>query len=494
MLNRWDQNGACKRLAIFWLISSTTYFSMTADAHAQQCTAVREVIGSPSYEEDFGTGSGRVTHPNVLNHSFSASGQVQDDFYAVARSSDLSGAWMQTDAIGNVDADGSTNGRYLAINMRGKNEPSQTWLGEFFRVNNINLNPAAVSGHVLTGFRFSTSLAGTCLGCPDVPNFSLRIYDSSSGALLGQTTSSGVGVANDDIWKTAQLDVNSLSGTTSVDIVLFNSQPEGDDGNDVGVDNIFLAPRYCPNAPNIQLIKSANTSALSSTPVYGESIVYSFTVTNTGNVDLDQALTLPVDTMTYGVDGLASSVDTPMIVTRSPSSPDDNNGILEVGETIVFTGSFVLDQKSLDATGVHNTATTTGDPVQADGTPRTDLANVQDISDNDLTGNGIDGGPGGTSDDPTVVTLTSRPSLSMSKSADDNSLRAAGDVIQYTYIVTNNGNVTINNVTVNDVHNASGPAPVPSSEILSTDAAPLGDSVTFNGTYTVTQTDLDTLQ
>ncbi len=41
--------------------------------------------------------------------------------------------------------------------------------------------------------------------------------------------------------------------------------------------------------------------------------------------------------------------------------------------------------------------------------------------------------------------------------------------------MTNTGNVTLTNITVNDVHGGSGPFPTPASETL-TDNAPLGDS------------------
>lgn len=392
--------------------------------------------------------------------------------------------------------------------MRGKNEPSGSWTGEFFRVNSINLNPAAVTGHVLAGFRFSTSVAGTCdqAFCVDLPNFTLQLFNDANGALLGQQTSTGVGVVNDDVWRTVTMDVTNIAGVTAVNLVLFNSQPSGANGNDIGIDNIFLTPFYCPNAPAVQLVKSANTTGLATAPQAGETVVYTLTVSNTGNVDLDQAQTLPTDTMTYNTTGTGAAVDTPMTITRAASSPDNNNGILEVGETIVYTGSFVLDQKAIDAAGVHNTATTIGDPVKSDGTQRTDLANIQDVSDNDLTGDGTDGGPGGTNADPTVVTLNAVPTMTIGKVADDDTLRAVGNIITYTYTVTNTGNVTINNVSITDTHNGSGPAPTPQNETIATDVLPNGDStdvttdngpgdsVRFTGTYTVTQNDVDTLQ
>ena len=68
----------------------------------------------------------------------------------------------------------------------------------------------------------------------------------------------------------------------------------------------------------------------------------------------------------------------------------------------------------------------------------------------------------------------------------------------------------ISGVAIADTHNASGLPPLPSNETLVNDAAPLGDStdaavnaswdtlapgdtIRFTGTYTVTQSDVDTL-
>jgi large repetitive protein len=102
-------------------------------------------------------------------------------------------------------------------------------------------------------------------------------------------------------------------------------------------------------------------------------------------------------------------------------------------------------------------------------------------------------------------------SLLVAKSALPNLNVTAGTVVTYTYVVTNNGTSTVTNVSLNDLHNAAGPAPVPNSETLS-DVAPLGDStdtvpndgvwsvlapgdtVTLTATYTVQQSDVDNLQ
>lgn len=87
-------------------------------------------------------------------------------------------------------------------------------------------------------------------------------------------------------------------------------------------------------------------------------------------------------------------------------------------------------------------------------------------------------------------------------------LAQAGDAIEYSYLVTNTGNVTLSSITVSDIHGGSGPLPTPAIETL-TDNAPLGDStdttpndgvwstlapgdvVNFSASYIVTQVDVN---
>ena len=110
----------------------------------------------------------------------------------------------------------------------------------------------------------------------------------------------------------------------------------------------------------------------------------------------------------------------------------------------------------------------------------------------------------------TVIVEVALPSLSMTKSAGSTGPYTVGDVVTYTYTVSNNGDTIIRDVTISDTHNGSGPAPIPTDETLLTDTVPFGDStdaavdeswdvlapgdtISFTGTYTVTQTDAETL-
>jgi hypothetical protein len=104
------------------------------------------------------------------------------------------------------------------------------------------------------------------------------------------------------------------------------------------------------------------------------------------------------------------------------------------------------------------------------------------------------------------------PGMTVSKTADDDTDVVLGQVITYTYVVTNTGGTTLTNISLAESHNGSGPPPVPGSELLSSDGGTLGDStdavpndgiwsvlapgdaITMTATYTVTQSDVDTLQ
>jgi large repetitive protein len=142
-----------------------------------------------------------------------------------------------------------------------------------------------------------------------------------------------------------------------------------------------------------------------------------------------------------------------------------------------------------------------------DGKPaRADITNSA-VAQGTYNGNQI-------SSDPAVANVpvaAPAPGLSIVKTASPDANVAAGQVVTYTYTATNTGNTTLQNISLNDVHDGSGSPPVPGNETLtdlgtlgdSTDTTPAdgvwsvlapGDIVTFTSTYTVTQNDVDTKQ
>ncbi len=217
-----------------------------------------------------------------------------------------------------------------------------------------------------------------------------------------------------------------------------------------------------------KLVSSANISAPTT-------LSYTITVVNTSGINM----TTPVLT-----DALVQGVS-PLTLTSGPTGPSGDAGTvgrLDVGETWTWTASYAVPQSGIDNAGtITNTATF--------DTAQTAPSNAS-----------------------AATTITASPSMAVTKTADDTTNVTAGQVLTYTYVVTNTGNQTLNTIAMSDLHNGSGPAPTPSGETLTSDVAPTGtstdvtpsngvwsilapgDAVTFTGNYTVTQQDVDTLQ
>ncbi|MFC2173624.1 hypothetical protein ACFLU6_13490, partial [Acidobacteriota bacterium] len=186
--------------------------------------------------------------------------------------------------------------------------------------------------------------------------------------------------------------------------------------------------------PAIALTKTATPGTYDSA---GDIISYTLTATNTGNVTL------------YGV-----TISDPMLPSLICTQPVD----LNPNESLTCTGSYIITQADLDAGSVTNTAAVNAsDP------------NDQPVSD-------------GASE---TVEAVQTPGLTLDKTAAPATYNEVGDVINYSYEVTNSGNVTLE-------------APFSVSDDKTTvdcSGAPAllapGDSFTCTATYTITQADLD---
>lgn len=229
-----------------------------------------------------------------------------------------------------------------------------------------------------------------------------------------------------------------------------------------------------PAAPLLQLVKTGVLKDSDSIPGLsaGDTIDYTLTITNAGNVSLSGA-----------------AVSDPLVTLAYASGDAGQPGILDAGETWTYTGTYTLTQADLDGNG------------GGDG----------DI-DNTATVNATAGSSPVTASASAATAITPSSHLTVKKSASVTTGVRPGDIITYTYVVTNDGTQTITGITLTDAHDGSGAPPVPGNEHLTSDLqatgdstdvtasdgvwsvlAP-GDSVTFTATYTVTQTDLDTRQ
>jgi uncharacterized repeat protein (TIGR01451 family) len=187
--------------------------------------------------------------------------------------------------------------------------------------------------------------------------------------------------------------------------------------------------------PSLLLTKSANPVTYNAV---GQTITYIYVIQNTGNTTLN---------------GPFSVSDNKATVTCT--QPVD--GALSPGETMTCSASYAITQADFNAGSVTNIATASGGGV----TSNQATATVRAVQ-------------------------TQNPSLSLTKSASPASYNAVGQVISYTLVATNDGNVTLTGVSISD-------PTVGALTCTPTQPATLtpGANLTCTGSYTVTQTDLD---
>jgi len=237
--------------------------------------------------------------------------------------------------------------------------------------------------------------------------------------------------------KQSDVDAGQVVNTASVDA----KDPAGGDvtgHGDVTTDLNF--------APSLDVVKSG---ALADDAKAGQSVNYQVVATNTGNVTLTN-----VTVTDPKVTGLVCG----------------GNGVLIPGASITCQGSYVLTQADVDAGSVVNTAT----------------VHSKDPSGADVGGQ-----------DTVTVDVPPAPSISLAKSAtpDDSANYTLGQVITYSFVATNTGNVTLSGVTVTDplAGLSQVACPTAASAWMSGQVGVLapGDQVVCTATYTLQQSDID---
>ncbi|HLY34690.1 MAG TPA: hypothetical protein VKQ07_09165 [Jatrophihabitantaceae bacterium] len=129
---------------------------------------------------------------------------------------------------------------------------------------------------------------------------------------------------------------------------------------------------------------------------------------------------------------------------------------------VVCTGSYTVTQADIDNGSIDDTATATGTPHVGSAVSATSSASV---------------------------TATQSPALTVVKSAAQQSVTAAGDVVDYSFVVTNTGNVTLDAISVVDAQ-TSPAAALTSGPTCPQNALSPGTSETCTATYTVSAADI----
>ena len=198
-----------------------------------------------------------------------------------------------------------------------------------------------------------------------------------------------------------------------------------------GAETVTCTFTNTKQAPALTIVKTATPTTYSAV---GNVISYSFLVTNSGNVTLSGPFTVN--------DDKATNESCPVTASLAP------------GASITCTASYTITQADLDAGSVTNVASVSNGTV----TSPTDTE---------------------------TVTAVASPALTIVKTATPTTYSAVGNVISYSFLVTNSGNVTLSGpFTVNDDKATNESCPVTAS------LAP-GASITCTASYTITQADLD---
>ncbi len=204
-----------------------------------------------------------------------------------------------------------------------------------------------------------------------------------------------------------------------------------------------------PAAPGIVATKSGALQS-GATGRAGDTIVWTISVRNTGNVTLT---------------GVAASDSLPGISAPVYGTwPSGTAGVLAPGQVVTATATSVITQADVNAGAVSNTAT-------GSGTPPTGAAVASPSA-------------------PSTVSLAAVPSLSIAKTgAVTAGSGGVGSTITYTFRATNTGNVTLTGVAVDDPH--PGLSALTYTWPGTAGTLQPNQTVTATATYAIRQSDVD---
>ena len=269
-------------------------------------------------------------------------------------------------------------------------------------------------------------------------------------------------------------------GKDPSDVSVSDTSDDGDDGDDNTIDD--PTETLLVATPELTVTKTA----LSTGYGVGDVITYTILVTNTGNVTVD---TIELTDTFTDAQGAALTLTTDPVFggTTKDNNPGPNNGAagrLVPGETATYTATYQITQAAIDAGGVKNVALAVGkDP--------------SDVSVSDTSDDGDDGDDN-TIDDPTETLLVATPALEVTKTASGTT--SLGDVITYTILVTNTGNVTVDTIELTDTFTdaqgaalalTTGPSFVKNSGASAEKTLAPGETATYTATYQITQAAID---
>ena len=199
--------------------------------------------------------------------------------------------------------------------------------------------------------------------------------------------------------------------------------------------------------PSLKLVKSASPTKVTKA---GQVVTYTFAVTNTGNVTVSNLAIL---------EGSFSG-------TGTMSTPTCPTPTLAVGKSEDCTATYTVTAADMTAKSITNTATAQGNTP--DG--------------------GLVDSPPANAKVTVVPPVPPRPSLKLTKTASPTKVSKPGQVVNYKFTVTNNGNVTLKNIGIKEgSFSGTGSMSTPSCPAAT---LAVGKSEVCTATYKVTAADV----
>ena len=304
---------------------------------------------------------------------------------------------------------------------------------------------------------------------------------------------------------------------------------------------------YFGSSPSLNVVKSSTTTSITAA---GQAVPYTFTVTNTGNITLTGVtVTDPMcdanpvrqsgdtnndnqlqttetwvytctHTVTQAEIDSGGSLSNTVTVDSNESAPDTDTRNIPITQTpginiaktpatqsVVSggTASFTLTvtntgNVTLSGVSVTDAQCTTG-PTRTGGDTNNDnllqttetwtyscsVANVTSAFTNTA---GVTTAQGVTDSDTADVTLAPIPAMNVVKNSTTNSITSAGQVVTYTFTVTNTGNITLTGVTVIDPMCDAAPA-YQSGDTNNDTQLQTTETWNYTCNHTVTQAEVD---
>lgn len=227
----------------------------------------------------------------------------------------------------------------------------------------------------------------------------------------------------------------------------------------------------CADAPNIGLIKQGVVIDVDEDGC-DESILYTFTVTNTGDMALHEVVVEDNE--------LLGLLDIP-----GPTEDSDvgNDLILSVGETWTYQALYAITQADIDMGVVINQASV--DALTAE----TNVLVEDDSHDTDLFADGLTRTPV-----PNDACTDGSPSLGLVKTGElmDVNGDECVESILYRFELTNTGDIALDEINLEDeLLGGEVPGPTEGSDVGEDGVLSLGETWTYEALYAITQFDID---